>query len=52
MSDTSDDTTEPTETEFQKLVDVGDRLPKWYDDVFDKDGNLARPASVLDDEFL
>jgi hypothetical protein len=52
MSNTPDDIEPIAEDQSEQLVNVDDRLPKWYDDVFDGDGNLAPPASILDDEFL
>jgi hypothetical protein len=52
MSNIPNETDLTGETDFERLMDVDDRLPKWYDDVFDEDGNLVKPMSVLDDLFL
>jgi hypothetical protein len=52
MSDIPNETDITVETDLDRLTEKSDRLPGWYDDVFDGDGNLAEPSSVLDDLFL
>lgn len=49
MSDIGAD--EPTirETDQIRLEDYTDRFRQDYDDVFDRDGALLKPLSVLDD---
>lgn len=52
MKDPLDKLDPESESDFDREADSEDRFPLRYDDVYDPDGNLLEPMSVLDDPFV
>ena len=49
MSDVPNTEPEIRQTDAVRLDDYSDRFRQDYDDVFDRNGSLLQPLSVLDD---
>lgn len=49
MSDVPNPEPKIRQTDAVRLDDYSDRFQQDYDDVFDRDGSLLQPLSVLDD---
>lgn len=52
MKDPLDALDPEKETDYDRQEDSDSRFTRLYDDVFDPDGNLIEPTSVLDDPFV
>jgi len=52
MNDPLDSLDPEAETDYDREQDSDARFPLRYDDVYDGDGNLVKPASVLEDPFV